>query len=124
MGLTKAGLVQPQGLSTVERNLLTLAGLDSGRLIYNETTGVLQQWTGTQWIDVLSTASSLNGANLTGVVSGALIDALDGSKLTGVVSGALVDSLDGSKLTGVVSDTLITQLGGDKLFGVVDGGVY
>ena len=35
MALSQAKLVQPQGLSTVERDLLTLAGADTGRLIYN-----------------------------------------------------------------------------------------
>jgi len=48
MAITKAGLVQPQGMSTVERDLLTLAGADVGRLIYNETLNQLQQcgWRG------------------------------------------------------------------------------
>ena len=53
MGLTKAGLVQPQGLTTMERDLLVMAGADVGRLIYNETTGKLQQWDGGNWRDVL-----------------------------------------------------------------------
>lgn len=53
MTLSKAGLVQPQGLTTIERNLLTLAGADVGRLIYNETTSTLQQWDGAAWRDVL-----------------------------------------------------------------------
>ena len=53
MGLTKAGLVQPQGLTTMERDLLVMAGADVGRLIYNETTGKLQQWDGGSWRDVL-----------------------------------------------------------------------
>jgi hypothetical protein len=53
MALSKAGLVQPQGLTTIERNLLTLAGADVGRLIYNETTSTLQQWDGAAWRDVL-----------------------------------------------------------------------
>lgn len=52
MALTKAGLVQPVGLSTAERNLLTLAGADVGRLIWNETLQQLQCWDGTTWQEV------------------------------------------------------------------------
>jgi len=107
MTLTKGRLLQPQGLTTVERDLLTLAGVDSGRLIYNETTNHLQQWTGSAWIDVLNQTSNL-----------------DGTKLTGTVSGVLVDSLDGAKLTGSVDGALVTQLAGSKLTGDVDGGLY
>ena len=54
MALTKAALLQPQGLTTTERNLLTLAGADTGRLIYNETTKGLEQWDGVAWVPVLS----------------------------------------------------------------------
>ena len=124
MTLTKAGLLQPMGMSTVERDLLVLAGVDSGRLIYNETTKHLQQWDGVKWVDVLNADSSLAAGKLTGVVSGALVDALDGSKLTGTVSGALVDTLDGTKLTTSVDGGLVTQLAGSKLTGDVDGGVF
>ena len=53
MALSQAKLVQPQGLSTVERDLLTLAGADTGRLIYNETTLQLQKWSGSKWVEVL-----------------------------------------------------------------------
>ena len=53
MSLTKAALLQPQGLTTTERNLLTLAGADTGRLIYNETTKGLEQWDGAAWVEVL-----------------------------------------------------------------------
>ena len=60
MALTKGGLLQPQGMTTIERDLLTLAGADNGRLIYNETTGQLQLWDGGAWVDVLSTSSSIS----------------------------------------------------------------
>jgi hypothetical protein len=124
MSLTKAGLLQPMGMSTVERDLLVLAGVDSGRLIYNETTKHLQQWDGLKWVDVLNADSTLAAGKLAGVVSGLLVDAIDGSKLTGVVSGALIDTLDGAKLTGTVDGALVTQLAGSKLQGDINGGVY
>lgn len=69
MSLSKAGLVQPQGLTTIERNLLTLAGADVGRLIYNETTSTLQQWDGAAWRDVLI-GPTLDAAVLIGVADG------------------------------------------------------
>jgi hypothetical protein len=69
MSLAKAGLVQPQGLTTIERNLLTLAGADVGRLIYNETTSTLQQWDGAAWRDVLI-GPTIDAAVLTGVADG------------------------------------------------------
>ena len=53
MALLTAQLVQPQGMTTVERDLLVLAGADTGRLIYNETTGELQKWNGSAWVEVL-----------------------------------------------------------------------
>jgi len=53
MGLTKAGLVQPLSMTTIERDLLTLAGADIGRLIYDTTARQLQQWDGTGWREVL-----------------------------------------------------------------------
>ena len=53
MALTRAALVQPQSLSTPERDLLVLAGADVGRLVYNETTSELQKWTGSAWVEVL-----------------------------------------------------------------------
>jgi hypothetical protein len=100
MALTKAALLQPQGLTTTERNLLTLAGADTGRLIFNETTGNLEQWDGVKWVPVLNGGSALNGANLTGQVSGSL----------------LAGTVDGSLLTGTVESNLLT--------GDIDGGVY
>ena len=53
MALSRAALVQPQALTTVERDLLTLAGADTGRLVYNETTMQLQKWNGSAWVEVL-----------------------------------------------------------------------
>ena len=67
--MTKAGLVQPQGMSTVERDLLTLAGADVGRLIYNETLNQLQQWDGTAWREVLL-GPTVATSRLTGAVDG------------------------------------------------------
>lgn len=107
MTLSKANLVQPQGLTTIERDLLTLAGADSGRLIYNETTNTLQQWTGAAWIDVLNTNSTL-----------------DATKLSGVVDGALINNLDAVKLTGQIVNTQIAAMDAAKLTGIADGGTY
>ena len=70
MALTKAALLQPQGLTTTERNLLALAGADTGRLIYNETTKGLEQWSGVAWVPVLNADSALSGAKLTGDIDG------------------------------------------------------
>ena len=53
MALTKGSFLQPHSLTTVERDLLTLAGADTGRLIYNETTLQLQKWSGSKWVEVL-----------------------------------------------------------------------
>lgn len=100
MALTKGGLLQPQGLTTTERNLLTLAGADTGRLIYNETTKALEQWDGAAWVPILNAGSSLSAAQLTGQIPG--------SMLTGQVQGSL--------LTGTVQSNLLT--------GDIDGGVY
>ena len=58
MALTNAALLQPQGLTTTERNLLALAGADTGRLIYNETTKGLEQWDGAAWVSVSSPDAS------------------------------------------------------------------
>ena len=49
MALTKGSFLQPQSLTTVERDLLRLTGADVGRLIYNETLSVMQQWSGIAW---------------------------------------------------------------------------
>lgn len=49
---SRAGLLQPQGMTTAERDLLTLAGADTGRLIYNETLQELQFWDGGAWQQV------------------------------------------------------------------------
>jgi hypothetical protein len=71
MALTKAGLIQPQGMTTVERDLLTLAGADTGRLIYNETTKELQQWTGSAWLPLLNSSTSIPGSQVTGSIAAA-----------------------------------------------------
>jgi hypothetical protein len=47
-------------MSTTERDLLTLAGADVGRLIYNETLNQLQQWDGGAWVEVLNANSTLS----------------------------------------------------------------
>lgn len=70
MALTKGGLLQPQGMTTVERDLLTLAGADIGRLVINETTGALQLWDGSAWVDVLTTSSSISDTQLPDPLSG------------------------------------------------------
>lgn len=62
MTLTKGGLLQPQGMTTVERDLLTLAGADVGRLIYNETLSQLQCWDGSNWQEVFIGPNLLGGS--------------------------------------------------------------
>ena len=109
MTLTKAALLQPQGLTTTERNLLTLAGADTGRLIYNETTKGLEQWDGAAWVPVLNAGSALSAAKLIGQIPGSLLTGqVQGSLLTGQVQGSL--------LAGTVQSNLLT--------GDIDGGVY
>lgn len=58
---TRAGLLQPQGMTTTERDLLTLAGADTGRLIYNETLQQLQFWDGSAWQEVVVGPELLGG---------------------------------------------------------------
>ena len=53
MALTKGSFLQPQSLTTVERDLLSLVGADVGRLIYNETLNQLQCWDGSAWQEVV-----------------------------------------------------------------------
>lgn len=53
MALLRAALVQPQSMTTTERDLLALAGADHGRIIWNETLQQLQKWTGGGWVEVL-----------------------------------------------------------------------
>ena len=69
MALTKGSFLQPHSLTTVERDLLTLAGADVGRLIYNETTDALQQWDGAAWRDVL-VGPTVDAAILAGEADG------------------------------------------------------
>ena len=59
---TRAGLLQPQNMTTAERDLLTLAGADIGRLIYNETLQQLQFWDGAAWQEVLIGPDLLGGS--------------------------------------------------------------
>lgn len=70
MALTKGGLLQPQGMTTTERNLLTLAGADTGRLVFNETTGTLQLWDGGAWVDVSTSNTVITDAMLPNPLSG------------------------------------------------------
>ena len=62
MAFTKAGLVQPQGMSTVERDVLVLAGADMGRLIWNETLQQAQCWNCTVWQELLM-GPDINGGS-------------------------------------------------------------
>ena len=64
MTITKGALLQPQGMSTVERDLLALAGADTARIIFNETTGTLQLWNGSAWIDVVVSTTVLSDTQL------------------------------------------------------------
>ncbi|MFZ9260905.1 MAG: hypothetical protein ACO23G_10760 [Limnohabitans sp.] len=57
-------------MTTTERNLLTLAGADTGRLVFNETTGTLQLWDGSAWIDVTTSDTVITDAMLPDPLSG------------------------------------------------------
>lgn len=130
MALTKGGLLQPQGMTTVERDLLALAGADHGRLIWNETTNTLQQWMGSSWVDVFVKTDTLPFAQVTGQVPGARVDGpIDGVKLIGgsVATAALADgSVTTVKLAdgSVTNAKVATGLDAGKLTGIADGGVY
>jgi hypothetical protein len=90
MTLTKAALLQPQGLTTTERNLLALAGADTGRLIYNETTKGLEQWNGAAWVPVLNAGSALSASKLTGQIPGSLLaGTVQSNLLTGDIDGGV-----------------------------------
>ena len=52
MSLLQAHLVQPQVLTTNNRNLLNLGQADAGRMIWNETLGELQVWDGAVWRNI------------------------------------------------------------------------
>lgn len=54
MTLLTAQLVQPQMMSTADRNLITVGANDLGRMIYNTTTSELQHWDGSAWQVVLT----------------------------------------------------------------------
>ena len=99
MGLSKAGLVQPLSMTTIERDLLTLAGADIGRLIYDTTVSQLQQWDGSAWREVLIGPT---------VASSRVTGTLPMTQITG--------DLDGARITG---DIKAAQLIGD-----VNGGIY
>lgn len=124
MALTKGYLLQPQGMSTVERDLLTLAGADSGRLIYNETTSTLQVWSGGTWVDVAAGTISVAAANITGQLTDAQIVGLAASKLTGQVTDAQIADVAATKITGQVVNAQITSLDAAKLYGTLLGGTY
>lgn len=124
MTLTKGGLLQPQGMTTIERDLLTLAGADTGRLIFNETTSTLQLWTGTAWADVAVGSVSVAAADITGQLVDAQIAGVSATKLIGQVQDAQIVGMSSSKLIGPVVDTQITSLSASKLTGDISGGFY
>jgi len=124
MALTKGYLLQPQGMSTVERDMLTVAGADNGRLIFNETTSTLQLWDGVSWVDVASGTISVAAVNITGQLTDAQIAGMAASKLTGQVTDAQIADVAAAKITGQVGDTQISNVSASKLLGDIDGGVY
>ena len=52
MALLQAHLVQPQVLTTNNRNLLNLGQADAGRMIWNSTDSELQVWDGAVWRNI------------------------------------------------------------------------
>jgi len=109
MSLTKGALIQPQGLTTTERDLLTLSGGDIGRLIYNETTSKLQQWTGSAWVDVLtSTAGSTPVSSVFGRTGAVVategdydLDELGDVSVTGAAVGSMLELGSGGQWVAV-----------------------
>ena len=73
MAIQNAALVQPQRLTTAQRNAIQLGVADVGRFIYNTDDNQLQYFDGTDWVPVVDADSDLNGANLTGPIDAALI---------------------------------------------------
>ena len=100
MGLSKAGLVQPLSMTTIERDLLTLAGADIGRLIYDATAGQLQQWDGRAWREVLI-GPTIAASIVTGTLPMTQIAGdLDGARVTGDIKAAqLIGEVDGGTYT-------------------------
>ena len=89
MALGQARLVQPQGLTTTERDLMAVVGIDVGRLIYNETTNALQIWNGTGWDNVIS-SPTIPSTMVVGTFPMTQVTGnLDGNRLIGNIDGGL-----------------------------------
>ena len=53
--LTRANFVQPQQLTTAQRNALSLTTTDRGLVIFNLTVNGLEYWNGTAWLGLSAT---------------------------------------------------------------------
>lgn len=124
MALTKGALLQPQDMTTVERDLLNLIGADVGRLIYNKDASVLQVWDGSTWQDVAAGTVSVAAADITGQLVDAQIADVAATKITGQVGDTQISGLAATKLTGQVADAQIVALNASKLLGEIDGGSF
>ena len=89
MALGQAKLVQPQGLTTVERDLMAVVGIDVGRLIYNETLNVLQMWNGVAWDNVISSPTIPSTMVVGSIPMTQITGNFDGNRLIGNIDGGL-----------------------------------
>jgi hypothetical protein len=124
MALTKGGLLQPQPMTTAGRDSLALAGIDSGRLIYNLDAKVLQVWDGNEWLDVAAGSLSVDAENIVGEITNDQIESIEADKITGLIQNDQIEELDASKITGLIKNDQIESLDAAKLYGTADGGVY
>ena len=65
---TRANFVQPQSLTTLQRDALSLGVDDTGLTIWNISIDLLQVWDGATWRD--TSQLPLDATQLTGTVNG------------------------------------------------------
>ena len=67
---TRANFVQPQSLTTIDRDALTLGIDDTGLTIWNVSVDLLQVWDGSAWRD--TSQLPLDASQLIGEISGGI----------------------------------------------------
>ena len=68
MASTRAGLLQAQSHTTLQRD--TLPDVESGRLIWNSDETKLQVYSGTAWLGFDSSGSGIDASTLFGEIDG------------------------------------------------------
>ena len=68
--LTRANYVQPQPVTTAQRDAYTLVADNEGLLIYNLTELRLEVWNGSAWEAVGSSNVTIDGSQLVGEIDG------------------------------------------------------